>query len=132
MTAACAPSRHQAQTFRFSDICTLEVEVTNPRVSADVQGRGDCTKLTRPCPRIQAADLLVFHSMNSPQLALRITLAALCAPPTYQFRSAGRQHVRMAARHAYRGTGGRFFALPVPCAGVRPGPSSASCVELLL
>ena len=61
--------------------------------------------------------------MTAPQLALRITLAALCAPSSCPARGVARQHARIAARHTYRGAAARFAQLPVPCmAGERPVP----------
>ena len=61
--------------------------------------------------------------MTAPQLALRITLAALCAPGSCPARGVARQHARIAARHTYRGAAARFAQLPVPCmAGERPVP----------
>lgn len=67
--------------------------------------------------------------MTAPQLALRITLAALCAPGSCPARGVARQHARIAARHTYRGAAVRFAQLPVPCmAGECPVP----CVLFLL
>ena len=97
----------------------------------------------RAAVHLEGLQLLVCHTkllcswcargrppMTAPQLALRITLAALCAPGGCPARGAARQHARIAARHTYRGAAARFAQLPVPCvAGERPAPGRAPHVQ---